>query len=185
MKVLFIASILFRGGLEREYSRIVSHIKSLGHEVIGSEALTITMDKIYSQTKEEKQDYLNVFKKQVSECDVVVAEVTFPSTVNIGFEVAYVLQRNKPVIALYKKDKYYSTILDVLETDKLVYEEYTDNNLESILKNGLDFVDKKSDTRFNFYLPSDQVEYIDEVSKKEGLTRSAALRKIIAKDMGK
>lgn len=180
MKVLFIASILYRDNLFKEYERIVDCLKINGHEVLGDQALTITLDEIYKQTPEEKTSYLNLFKKQVSDCNVMCVEATFPSTMNIGFQVAYALQKNKPVIVLYKKNKYHSTLFDVLESDKLFYEEYTDQNLEVVLKNGLDFVDKKSDSRFNFYLPSNQVDYIDEVSKKDNLSRSAALRKVIA-----
>lgn len=184
MKVFFQASILHKKDREADYQRIFDCLKENGHEVLG-ELMTIDSDIVKGRKKDERENYVKRFKGTILDCDVVVAEMTYPSTMHMGFKVCYALQRNKPVIVLHRKSEYPLSFFDVIGSDKLVYEEYADNNLEEILRNALDYIDKKSDSRFNFYLPSNQMDYVDRISKEEDLSRSATLRKIISETMGK
>ena len=104
------------------------------------------------------------------------------TTLNIGFQIAYALQKNKSVVAMYKDDRK-SSFFRGLTSDKLIYESYTNENLESVVSDCLDFIDKKSDIRFNFYLPSNQIDYLDSVGESKNLSRSAILREIISNDI--
>lgn len=182
MKILFTASVLQRDELLTYYDRIINFLKKAEHEVNSAHIFDISLEEIYKQSRDESTDYLNSFQKWITENDLIITETSFPSTLNIGYQIFMALQRNKPVIALYKKGRM-SNFFSAVNSDKLVYEEYTDENLESVLKDCLDFIDTKSDARFNFYLPSKAVAYIDKESKEKRLSRSAVLRQIIAEKM--
>lgn len=184
MKIYFQASILDKDRSEVVYKRIISFLKDSGHVVLG-ETLFLSIDDIKSRTKSDRDNYWKSFKKNLFEADIVCMELTYPSTLHMGLKLAYAIAKNKPVIGIYKKNEYPDSFLDVLETDKFIYQEYNDENLETVLQSALDFVDKKSDTRFNFYLPSEQMDYLDSVSKDKSITRTAVLRRIIDAAMGK
>lgn len=182
MKILFTASVLQREELINDYKRIIKALEKQGHDIVGDHIFNISLDDIYSQSKEESADYFNKLKTWILDCDVVFAEVSWPSTLNIGFQIAYALQKNKSVIALYKDDRK-SSFFRALTSDKLIYESYTDENLESVVSDCLDFIDKKSDIRFNFYLPTNQIDYLDSLGESRKLSRSAILREIISNDI--
>lgn len=182
MKILFTASVLQRDQLLDEYKRIINALQKSGNDVVKSHILDIELKDIYSQTIEESHEYFNNLRSWILESDVIVAEASWPSTINIGFEIAYALQKNKSVIVLYKGDRK-STFFRALTSDKLIYESYTNENLESVVSDCLDFIDKKSDIRFNFYLPSNQIDYLDSVGESKNLSRSAILREIISNDI--
>lgn len=182
MKILFTASVLQREELIDQYKRIIKALENAGHEIVGDHIFNISLKDIYSQSKEDSADYFNKLKTWILECDVLFAEVSWPSTLNIGFQIAYALQKNKSVVAMYKDDRK-SSFFRGLTSDKLIYESYTDENLESVVKDCLDFIDAKSDIRFNFYLPSNQIDYLDSVGESKNLSRSAILREIISNDI--
>lgn len=182
MKILFTASILQRKDLLSDYHSIVKLLEKSGHYVISDHIFNIDLDDIYKQTKEESAAYFSRLKNWIQESDIIVAEVSWPSTINIGFQISYALQRNKSVIALYKNNQD-STFFKALSSDKLIYESYTTENLESVIDDCLSYVDTKSDVRFNFYLPSNQIEFLDNLGKDKKLSRSAVLRQVISEKM--
>lgn len=182
MKILFTASVLQRNKLLSDYRRIVKVLIKSGHVVISDHIFNIELDDIYKQSKEDSTEYFNKLKTWIQECDVVVAEVSWPSTINIGFQISYALQKNKSVIALYKNNQD-SSFFKALSSDKLIYESYNEENIESVICDCLDFVETKSDVRFNFYLPSNQIEFLDNIGKERGLSRSAVLRQLISEKM--
>lgn len=182
MKVLFTGSILQRQELLSYYQRIYKFLKDKGFQVLDNKILDISLNRIYDLSEEGKIKYLEDFNKWILEADLVIAEVSFPSTINIGYEVSLALQRNKPVICLYYQGRS-STVFPYINPDKLFYEEYNDKNLENVLKEALEYVDTKSDVRFNFFLPAKAVAFIDSISKRENISRSAVLRQIISEKM--
>jgi hypothetical protein len=70
-----------------------------------------------------------------------------------------------------------------IENEKLLVCEYTPETIDTVIKNAFEFIDTKSDIRFNFYLPSNQIEFLDTIGKNKKLSRSAVLRQIISEKM--
>ncbi|OGD83850.1 hypothetical protein A2572_02685 [Candidatus Collierbacteria bacterium RIFOXYD1_FULL_40_9] len=184
MKVLFQASILHRNERMEDYVAIVQCLEKCGCEVLG-ETLVVSNDLILKRGHVDRVKYFERFKKNLLEADLVCFEATYPSTLHVGIKLAFALQKGKPVIVLYKKTSHPESFVDVFESGKLFYEEYTANNLDTVIKSGLEFIEKNSDVRFNFYLPSEQMDYLDRVRKDKSLTRTAVLRKIIDEAMGR
>ena len=101
MKIYFAGSI--RGGREYRdlYHSIIIHLEKFGKvlsEHIGSTSLT--------SFGEEEQDNHRIHQRDMewlTESDVVIAEVSIPS-LGVGYEIGRALEKNKPILCLYKQD---------------------------------------------------------------------------------
>ena len=79
------------------YAALVDHLRALGHRVLtahlADEAVLAADDKLSPESVFDRDtDWLRA-------CDAVIAEVSTPSH-GVGFEVAYALERGKPVLCL-------------------------------------------------------------------------------------
>lgn len=98
MKVYLSGAI--RGGrqLQNIYQEILDFLQENDHDV-----LTYHVAKKDVLELETKQTDKEIFTQDVSwleECICVIAEVSVPS-LGVGYEIAYALTRNKPVLAIY------------------------------------------------------------------------------------
>jgi hypothetical protein len=118
----------------------------------------------------------------ISECDVAVFEISYPTTINIGFELSRALSKKKPTIALYHEQKQVLYFNDVKD-EKLFLSDYHDFDLEEVLAEGLRYAVTQTETRYNLYLSSKHLNYLDEVVKSTRLTRASYIRKLIEEDM--
>ena len=82
------------------YAALVAHLQSLGHRVLtahlASESV-MAADGTLSPAAVFDRDTL-----WIRGCDAVIAEVSTPSH-GVGFEVAYALERGKPVLCLARE----------------------------------------------------------------------------------
>ncbi len=108
MKVYFSCSITGGRNEERVYGRIVEAMLEAGHEVP-----TAHLSSPEVMQMEMVVDPVEIFTRDMrwlEECDAVVAEVSTPSHA-VGYEVAYGLFLNKPVLCCYQQGKRVSKIL--------------------------------------------------------------------------
>ncbi len=108
MKVYFSCSITGGRNEERVYGRIVEAMLEAGHEVP-----TAHLSSPEVMQMEMVVDPVEIFTRDMrwlEECDAVVAEVSTPSH-GVGYEVAYGLFLNKPVLCCYQQGKRVSKIL--------------------------------------------------------------------------
>ncbi len=99
MKLYFSCSLT--GGRQDQpiYAALVKHMAALGHEV-----LTAHLAAPEVMAEEAVVDPAAVYQRDigwVEACDAVNAEVSTPSH-GVGYEVAYALDRNKPVLCCYR-----------------------------------------------------------------------------------
>lgn len=182
MKVYFTASVLQKDQYGIYYDQIVSILEKLGHKVIHEHVTKMDMDSVKKQTFQQNADHYKKVQKQINSSDFVVAEVTFPSTLNIGHEVTQALSKGKPVICLYMQGKA-SYFFNGIKDDKLIYEEYLPENLESVLTNCLERLEEVADTRFNFYISPEIGNYLDWVNQNKKIPRAVFLRSLLEKAM--
>lgn len=87
---------------------IVSALKQNGHivptEILANENI-LQLDEV-----ESAEDVYNRDIAWIEACDAVVAEISTPSH-GVGFEIAYALERNKPVICGYQAGRRVSKML--------------------------------------------------------------------------
>src|SRR5690606_31809809 len=120
------------------YRRIVEHLKRKDHKILSDHIMNQNLDKIFSQTDPEKVDHYKKVLKWINQADVVVAEASFPSTVNVGHEISLALEKSKPVVVLYKKG-HAPIFLEGIQSEKLFITEYTDNDLEQVVVDSIEY----------------------------------------------
>jgi len=108
MNIYFSCSIT--GGRQDQhiYEMIVNHLLEQNHKVPTAELADpdilkaedlISADEVFSRDI-----------RWVDECDVVIAEISTPSH-GVGYEIAYALSINKPVLCLFENGKRVSKML--------------------------------------------------------------------------
>jgi predicted DNA binding CopG/RHH family protein len=70
-----------------------------------------------------------------------------------------------------------------IEDEKLIIRSYTEKNLKKILKEAIDLARQRSDKRFNFFISQKLLNYLESISKKEGINKSTFIRNLILEHM--
>jgi len=129
----------------------------------------------------EMSEYSEAVEK-VKKSDVVVVEVSGHS-MSLGYLVGKALEMNKPVVALFEEGNKL-LFLKWMKNDKLIFCPYN-RNINTVLNVALKKAEKLVDVRFNFFVSSSILNYLDWVANKKMLPRSVFLRNLIEKEMKK
>ena len=90
------------------YAAMVAHLQALGHRVLTAH---LASEAVMAADGEQSPEA--VFERDTAwlrACDAVIAEVSTPSH-GVGFEIAYALERGKPVLCLARADVRVSKML--------------------------------------------------------------------------
>ncbi|MBC8506906.1 MAG: nucleoside 2-deoxyribosyltransferase [Anaerolineales bacterium] len=99
MNIYFACSITGGRQDEKIYGEIVRFLQSQGHDV-PSAVFALPRD-----VDENAMNPVEVYQRDtqwISECDVLIAEVTTPSH-GVGYEIGYALHVGKPVLCLHRR----------------------------------------------------------------------------------
>lgn len=121
--------------------------------------------------------------ERIKKADLVVTEVTGHS-MSMGFVISKALEMNKPVVAMYDKNSK-QDFLKWMNNERLIMAPYESKDMVSVLENSLKKAEKLTDLRFNFFVSSSIINYLDWVSIKRMIPRAVFLRKLIEKEMKK
>ena len=179
MKIYFTASISQSKGLEDYYRRICRAIQKQSHKLYGGEILDDL--KLYAnkvRDPKERKKWYTVAMKNINLADVVVVEISYPSTANVGHELTTALAKSKPVIALYLEDRE-PAFLEGIKNDRLFLVPYDAHDLEKVLQYAIDDASGQMDVRFNFFVPPQIVAYLEWISKAKKIPRAVYLRRLI------
>lgn len=179
MKVVFVASHTQRKELEVFYKRTVKFLESKHLDVTSG---TLFNEELEKEAIENREKWYKQSIHEVQKADLVVVEISYPSTANVGHELTYALEIGKPVIAIYHKDRE-PVFLKGREDEKLLLFEYNDGDLESILDAALEYATNVQDVRFNFFISPSIGRYLDWVSKNKRIPRAVYLRELIEEEM--
>jgi len=182
MKIYFTAAISLNSVYGEGYKRIAEVLKKLGHTVMHEHITENSVDNVFSKTHEQNIDYYKKTIKEISKADLIVAEVSFPSTLNVGHEVSLALEKGKTVLAMYVEGKN-SPFFEGISSDGFYYEKYDVATVGEALPKLLEEIIKHSDTRFNFYISPEIGRYLDWVSQHKKLPRAVFLRSLLEKSM--
>ena len=125
MQIYFSGSIAGGRKYADIYQKIVDYLKQQGHDVLTEFVASpnvLEHDKSFIPQEVFERDM-----KWLSECDVVIAEVSNPS-LGVGYEVCQALQLNKAVLCLYQTDVFVSRIITGNTNPQLSLGEYRDDN---------------------------------------------------------
>lgn len=182
MKAYFTASIFFKNKREDYFRRIVSSLSNGNVQVQSDHILNISMSDIETTTYQGSINYYKKVKSWIANSDFVVAEISFPSTINVGHEITLALEMSKPVLAFYQKG-FESVFLNGIEDENFNYIEYQDNNIENAVINGIELVRKKQFKRFNLMLEPDLINFLNKKSRETKVPKSQIIRNLIIKEM--
>lgn len=182
MKIYFLGSVSALDKSGKDYKLIVENLKGLGHTVISDHVLGIKPSRVTGLSQEERKEYYRQMQKSIHSADCMVAEISNP-TPNVGYEVAFALEQEKPVLALYREDSKVFPLLLGNSSDKLILSEYTEERIKPVLAKGMRQVKNKSDIRFNFFISPEIARYLDWLNKYKRIPRSVYLRDLIEKEM--
>lgn len=181
MKIYYTASARGLKSFQNEYKKIYNCISNLGHQNLDDLVFNINESDFYGGNHAEQTKLYERTIKLIKKSDLVVLEVSVPS-LSMGYVLHKSLELGKPVIVLYQPGNppYFA---QGIENDKLQVIEYSDKDLESTLKDAIDYAVGMSDVRFNFFISPAIGNYLDWISKEKKIPRSVYLRGLIEKDM--
>jgi len=182
MKVYFTAAISAKDQFGKNYKAIVETLRELGHKVSADHILKRDMSFIKKETDEEHKKHYKWMVRELSKADLLIAEVSFPSTVHVGHELTLALEKDKPVLALYT-EKRKPLLFWGITSEKFYVAEYNLRNIKSVLEGSIDYLAEQMDARFNFFISPKIGNYLDWIAKKRKMPRAVYLRRLIEKDM--
>ena len=99
-----------RGGreLQANYHAILDYLQKNGHEVLTHHVASVNVLEI-----EESMSDTEIYTQDITwlqECETLIAEVSIPS-LGVGYEIAYALNLNKPVLGVYEENRAVSAMI--------------------------------------------------------------------------
>lgn len=183
MKVYFACSSTDLKKYIGHYLAMVNYIIDLGFEIPYN-----WLSRISEKMKDLKYNpkYHNLRKaeiqkegiKSIKESNMLIADLSVPST-SVGYQIFMAIECGLPVLCLYSLDfglKKPPQVIRSIDSSLLEVSSYMGNSYRKIIKDFLKKGQRKELVKFNFVATREIVEYLDWLSKKLKVTRSAALR---------
>jgi hypothetical protein len=161
--------------------QVVKWFEAQGHEVY-SKALGDRLPKNQDISGHQIKEWVKEWTEYINECDLVVIEGSYPSSIHIGFELGVSLMKGKPTVLLCQRNKN-PVLIDQVFSNRLIKSEYGQDDLVEVLKWCLEEVDKVSSRRFTFYIDSEIESFLDMMVDKKDKSRSEYIRGLIKKEM--
>jgi len=175
LKVYF-ACVAIPGEERRQvYARVRQMLLDLGCE--------LTYDWMLDPQKNTPAELFAKTDQAIKDADVVVAEVTFPST-GAGQQITLATFRKIPVIALRGDWEQPSKFTSGAQGDLMRYFDYNESNLKKILGDTLKKIKTERFVKFNFISTPEINKLLEVESEKLGQSRSQLLRQIIRNWLG-
>jgi hypothetical protein len=173
MTIFFTASMHGKPRYEANYQALVERLKKLGHKVKAEHIMDISLEEMNAWSDAEDQRYHKKVADSLKRADAVFAEVSYSST-SVGFVIATALQAGKPTVIFYSGEEE-PHLLRSLEqlSDKVEVVRYNSlDELKDEVPFALEFAMNAQDTRFNFFITPDLVNYLNWISKTKKTPRS-------------
>ena len=187
MKVFFTASLLGKKEHDYFYEIIYTSLQQMGYKNVDDEIFRLFEREYYDRIEKEGRDaYVDLYQrkiKHIQEAELCIFECTLHS-LSIGFLIEKALALNKPTVVLYLEENI-PHFLAGIESEKLFVASYTEETLKEVLKRTIDRARDMRDARFNFFISPSLLTYLEETSKKLGVTKSTFIRNLITADKKK
>lgn len=183
MKIYFAASSIYRTTYKTIYKRVIDCLENKGHEVFGKtsgERLVSLNSVSLHKIREWQKEWLSY----INNADLILIEGSYPSSIHIGFELGLALEKGKPIILLYKDGKN-PVFINELYSNRLIKSEYTDKNIEEILKWCLKEAEQLTNRRFTFFISSEIESFLNNMSKQKNVNKSKYIRGLIEREIRK
>lgn len=181
MKVFFTASQRGKKQFGPVYKRIQDIAIHLGYKLINDDISSEEPANLYKALEngdhKAQVEFYNKKIDSIKNADMCVFEASTHS-LSIGFVIQKSLEFNKPTIVLYIKD-HKPLFFSGLENEKLILQEYEEKTLEKQFSSAIQDAMHLREKRFNFFISPSLLHYLEQTSKKEGVTKSTFIRNLI------
>jgi len=126
----FTAAIVQKPTYIQYYKTIINSFVESGYDIF-EDTTKVSLDEAIHKNDMQRTEYYQTVLNWIEACDVLICEVSFPSTLHIGHEMTVALQKNKLVVAFYMQGKEPSFFLG-LKDKKLVWIEYTPDTISEV-----------------------------------------------------
>ncbi len=181
MKIYFSAALAQKKQFGKQYQQIVTYLEAQGHQVL-QDTTTTSLKTAVKKSDKERVAYYSQVVKWIKTADLVVVEVSFPSTLHIGHEISLALEQSKPVIALFHQNYEPSFFLG-LSHELINWQPYDASCLDTVLERGLRFATHHLLVRYNVSLPARMYHHLEKCATKYRMPKSFYLRQLIEQDM--
>lgn len=187
MKIYFAASVRGYSVYANEYKAVEAALKAVKCTLISSSYEKEEVKKFYSGLEtggsKAQNEYFNQTIETLKSSDINVFECTSPS-LGIGFQVEKSLEYNKPTVILYFKG-HIPHFFAGTDNEKMILREYTVETAKSVIESSIEDAKHMADKRFNFFISPSLLTYLENASKKKGITKSTFIRNLILEHMKK
>jgi len=184
MKVFFTATYQGENQFGDYYKVIYEEIEKMGHQHLDQEVIQTSYKQyVDKMAKGRPAQVENYHKKMtyIKNADICILE-TSAHSLGLGFIVQKSLEMGKPTLVFYYKDNV-PYFLQGIEDEKLIIKSYDEKNIKKVVKSAFAIAREKRDKRFNFFLSPKLLNYLEEVSQQQGVTKSKILRDLIVEHM--
>ena len=183
MKIFFSASL--QGEVNTQiYHKIFSEIEATGYEHVDNEVVKLSREEFAELKNKGREEQIKRYNQKIDaikKADICIFDVSAHS-LSTGFLVNVALDLQKPTIALFYGDMS-PYFLSGVENEKLIIQSYTEKNVKKVLRDLLDQAREKRDKRFNFFISPKLLEFLENTSNAEGVTKSKYIRNLIVEHM--
>lgn len=177
----FVAPVVAKNKYGDNYRNISESIKKNGYKVY-DDVNNISLQEIKSISDNEISKYMTLVEKRIRNCDIFVAEISYPS-ISIGYEIGYAVAKSKPILLLRVRDLENESLGAPLRGNgsKLMnIFHYESSDLDKQIKKFLRKVEKGIFVkRLPIEFTSDQVNYVQNLQLESGKSFNSTVREII------
>lgn len=184
MKVFFTGSIRDTNFDKTLFKKIYKEIEDLGYEHVSDTILHLSEDDSSLGEKDTREDHIKRYTERVDaikKADICIFE-TSAHSLTTGFLINVSLDQQKPTIVLYYKDLV-PYFLEGIEHEKLMIRSYNEKDVKKVVSEALEQSREKRDKRFNFFISPKLLEFLEQSSNSEGITKSKLIRNLIVEHM--
>ena len=184
MKIFFFSFQNGKDAFGAYYDRIIEAIRSTSHSVILDPNYQLSKHEFYLRT--EGEDSASFLKglyasnmESIRDADVCMFDCSDRS-LSIGTLIDRSLDMNKPTICLYVKGHCpaFLKAASTVETN-LIMREYDETTLEQVVSDAVDRSGDQRLKRINFLISPSLLTQLEQLTKKESMTKSRFIRKLI------
>jgi len=181
MKIYFTADRTDLAEKKPQWQEIIRALEKNGHEVF-SPVLSEHLPPASELSNKGAKDWYKEWSSYIKDCEVVVAEGSYPSSIDVGFEIGLLVSMGKPVILLFQssKDPVY---INQLYSDKLIKSSYNHQNLKDVLRWCFEELNRISSQQVTLSVPAKVEQFLRKVEKQKGLSRSDWVTELIEQEM--
>jgi len=183
VKVYFGSSPRTKEKYPESIRSIFEKIKKMGYVHTSDWVYKISPEEFYALSDKEMEKHHKEMMASIKRADICVFEVSVHS-LSVGYLVNFSLETGKTVVVVSKNNSSLFLFKNI-NSDRLITVTYSDSNLDEKIGEALESASKGVDVRFNFFVSSKILAYLDWIAKTKRVPRSVFLRNLIEREMKK